>query len=336
MKAKFITLKNKFITATITNYGARLAGLLVPDKDGRLVDVVAGFKTVNAYLKSTTPYYGATIGRFANRIALGKFSLNGVDYQLPVNNGPNSLHGGSGFHSKVWDINEAGDDFIVMHYFSPDGEDGYPGDLEVKVTYRLTDIALEINYEAISQSDTIINLTNHAYFNLNGEGSGNILGHTLQINANAYTRINQYLVPTGQLAAVANGPFDFRLPKTIGQHIDAEHEQLQFARGYDHNYVLDKTNPGDLALAAKATGDLTGISMEVMTTEPGMQLYTGNFMTGNNTFKCGAKDGFRTTFCLETQHFPDSPNHPAFPSTVLKAGEIFKSSSIYRFGANRG
>ncbi|MES2278785.1 MAG: aldose epimerase family protein [Bacteroidota bacterium] len=332
MQAKIITLKNKYLQATITNYGARLTGLITPDKNGNPIDVAAGFATVDAYLKATAPYYGATIGRFGNRIANGQFTLNDITYQLPVNNGPNTLHGGSGFHDKVWEIADAQDQYAVFTLFSPDGEDGFPGDMRVKVVYTLIDNALLIDYEATTKKDTVVNLTNHAYFNLNGEGSGDVLEHSMQINADAYTRVNENLIPTGKLSAVALTPFDFRQPKTIGERIDAEHDQLIIARGYDHNYVLNKTEGQKLSLAAKAIGNKTGISMEVLTTEPGMQFYTGNFMDGTNTFKGGSKDDFRRAFCLETQHFPDSPNQPNFPSTVLSPGGMFKSSSMYRFG----
>jgi aldose 1-epimerase len=332
MQGKFITLKNKHLQATITNYGARLVGLLAPDKDGNQVDVVAGFKSVDEYEKATSPYYGATIGRFANRIANGQFNLDGKSYQLPVNNGPNCLHGGGGIHAKVWDILDAQDQYIVMQVFSPNGEDGFPGDMHIKVTYTLIDNALMIDYEGTTDRDTVVNLTNHAYFNLNGEGDGNILNHTLQINADAYTRINENLIPIGKLAAVAHSPFDFRVAKAIGEHIEADHEQLTIAHGYDHNYVLNKVEGQKLTYAAKAVGNKTGIAMEVHTTEPGMQFYTGNFMDGTNTFKGGSKDEFRSMFCLETQHFPDSPNQPTFPSTLLSPGLVFKSSSMYRFG----
>jgi aldose 1-epimerase len=332
MPAKFITLKNKFITVTLTNYGARITSLTTAGKNGEPVDVVTGFDSVDAYLKAKAPYYGATIGRFANRIAKGKFSLNEIDYQLPVNNGANSLHGGSGFHAKVWDIIDGSDVHATMQLFSPNGEDGYPGDMYVKVTFTLDDNALRIDYEATSDKDTIVNLTNHAYFNLNGEGNGDVLEHTLTINANAYTRIDENLIPTGKIVSVTGSPFDFRETKTIGERIDTPHDQLLLARGYDHNYVLNKIGTDELTFAAKATGNQTGIYLEVHTTEPGMQLYTGNFMDGANTFKGGAKDNFRTAFCLETQHFPDSPNQPTFPSTVLSAGAVFKSTSLYKFG----
>jgi aldose 1-epimerase len=232
----------------------------------------------------------------------------------------------------VWDILDAGDQHVTMQLFSPNGEDGYPGDMYVKVTFSLNDSALLIDYEATSDRDTIVNLTNHAYFNLNGEGSGDVLGHTVQINAHAYTRINENLIPTGKIASVAGTPFDFREAKTIGERIEAQHEQLLFARGYDHNYVLNKSATQKLTAAAKATGDKTGIQLEVLTTEPGMQFYTGNFMDGASTFKGGAKDNMRTAFCFETQHFPDSPNQPTFPSTVLSAGAVFKSSSLFKVG----
>jgi aldose 1-epimerase len=335
MQAQIITLKNQYLQATVTNYGARITGLIVNDKNGNPVDVVTGFKTVDDYLKAAAPYYGATIGRFANRIAKGQFTLNGTNYQLPVNNGSNSLHGGSGFHDKVWEIADVQDQHIVFTLFSPDGEDGYPGDLQVKVVFTLIDNALLIDYEATTKADTVINLTNHAYFNLDGEGSGDVLKHTIQINADAYTGINENLIPTGKLSAVAHSPFDFREPKTIGEHIDANHEQLLMARGYDHNYVLNKTEGQKLSPAAKATGNQTGITMEVLTTEPGMQFYTGNFMNGANTFKGGSKDDCRTAFCMETQHFPDSPNQPTFQSTVLRPGGMFKSSTMYRFGVTQ-
>lgn len=332
MQAKLITLKNKFIEATFTNYGARITGLITPDKHGKPVDVVAGFATVNDYIQATSAYYGPTIGRYANRIAGGKFILNGVTYQLPINNGPNCLHGGGGLHSKVWEITAEQEDRISMRILSPDGEDGFPGDLEVRVTFTIKDKDWIIDYEAATTKDTVINLTNHAYFNLNGEGAGNISGHYMQINADSYTPVDANLIPTGDFEAVANTPFDFRQPETIGQRIDADNEQIKKGSGYDHNYVLNKNHEHELSLAAKATGEKSGVVMKVLTTEPGMQFYTGNFMDGTNIFKGGAPDSRRTTFALETQHFPDSPNQPDFPSTLLKPGSVFKSTTIYRFG----
>lgn len=332
MQARFITLKNKYLQVGLTNYGARITGLITPDKNGQPVDVIPGFDNLQACLNATSPYYGATIGRYANRIANGRFSLNGTVYHLPVNNGTNTLHGANGFHNRLWDVAEGNDQYLTMRYFSPDGEEGFPGDVQVTVKYILNDNALLIDYEATTNKDTVINLTNHAFFNLNGEGSGSILNHRMQINANAYTRINTNLIPTGSIASVAGSPFDFREEHTIGERINAAHEQLQLANGYDHNYILNKNNSKGLTFAAKATGDVSGITLEVHTTEPGMQFYTGNFMDGTNVFKGGSADGFRTAFALETQHFPDSPNQPTFPSTVLSRGMLFKTASLYRFG----
>jgi aldose 1-epimerase len=329
---KFVTLKNKHLEVMLTNYGARIAGLITQDKTGNPVDVVPGFNSVDAYLKATSPYYGAIVGRYANRIANGQFTLNNTVYHLPVNNGPNTLHGGNGFCNRIWEIIDGSDQHLTLRYFSPDGEEGFPGDMQVMVKYILNEDALLIDYEAVTDRDTVINLTNHAFFNLNGEGSGSILNHTIQINANAYTRINENLIPTGSIASVAGSPLDFREARVIGEKINADHEQLKFANGYDHNYILNKTNAKGLTPAARITGDITGITMEVATTEPGMQFYTGNFMNGTNTFKGGATDDFRTAFALETQHFPDSPNQPAFPSTVLSPGMVFKTATVYKFG----
>lgn len=332
MEAQLYTLSNQFIQATFTNYGARITGLITADKDGKPVDVVAGFSRVEDYLEAKSPYYGATIGRFANRIAKGQFSLNGAAYQLPVNNGQNSLHGGSGFNSKIWEVVSTDDTHIAMKYISADMEDGYPGDMTVTVKFSLNDHTLQIDYEAAADKDTIINLTNHAFFNLNGEGSGDVLGHIVEINADTFTPVTENLIPTGALVNLDGSAFDFRQAKAIGRDITADDDQLHFGKGYDHNYVLNKPSSGDLSFAAKAQGEVTGISMETFTTEPGMQFYTGNFMNGTNTFKGGSIDEARTCFCFETQHFPDSPNQPDFPSAVLKHGEIFRSVTQYKFG----
>ncbi|GAB3920134.1 aldose epimerase family protein [Mucilaginibacter myungsuensis] len=332
MEAQILTLENEHLQVNLTNYGARITGLITKDKAGNPVDVVAGFATVDDNLNAKAPYYGATIGRFANRIAKGQFTLNGEQYQLPINNGENALHGGSGFNNKVWDIIDSDEQYAVMQHHSEDMEDGYPGDMKVVVVFTIDGATLRIDYEATTNKDTIINLTNHAFFNLNGEGEGDILGHSMQINADRFTPITGNLIPTGELASLDGSVFDFRSAKAIGQDINADDEQLRFGQGYDHNYVLNKTSEDELSFAAKAIGDITGISVEVFTTEPGMQLYTGNFMDGQNTFKGGAKDIRRTCFCLETQHFPDSPNQPDFPSTVLKHGDEFRSTTEYRFG----
>jgi len=328
----FYVLKNcNNVQVTITNYGARITSICIPQQDN-FVNVVTGFSSIDEYINATAPYYGATIGRYANRIAKGQFSLNGKTYTLPVNNGPNTLHGGNGFYDKVWETGEVTENSIALSYHSADGEEGFPGNVDVKVVFELDDDnQLHIHYEAETDADTVINLTNHAYFNLNGVGSGLITSHMMEIDAEYFTPVNKTQIPTGEIAAVRATPFDFIEPATIGERINNDDEQLKIGNGYDHNYVLDKTSEGALDFAAKVTGDLTGISMEVYTTEPGMQFYSGNFMNGTNVFKGGSKDDFRTAFALETQHFPDSPNQPAFPTTVLKPGEVFKSQTIYKF-----
>ncbi len=320
------------LQVAITNYGARIVSILVPGKNGVIQEVVAGFDSLDGYLNTSEIYHGAIIGRYANRIAKGKFKLDSKEYQLAVNNPPNHLHGGiKGFHDVVWDAEQANDTTLVLHYFSKDGEEGYPGNLKVQVTYTVTkENELKIDFEASTDKTTILNLTNHAYFNLNGIGSGSILNHELQINADHYTPIDQTSIPLGHLQPVANTPFDFRTPTTIGKRINAPDEQLKNGSGYDHNYALNKIE-NELTVAAIATGDKSGITLKVLTTEPGMQLYTGNFMGGENRFKSDVTDDQRTAFCLETQHFPDSPNQPNFPSSVLKKGEVYKSQTIFQF-----
>lgn len=330
---KLYTLSNKNnVKAQFTNLGGRIVSLLVPDSAGNLTDVVVGYNSAEAYQKSTDPYFGATIGRFGNRIAQGKFTIEGKEYQSSLNNGTNMLHGGkNGFQYQVWDANQLNDHTLELTYLSKDGEEGFPGNLNVKVTYTLTDDnELKIAYEATTDKTTIVNLTNHAYFNLNGEGSGNVLDHTLEIFADEYTPVNASLIPTG-IAPVSGTPLDFTQPTKIGARIDEDNQQLKLAGGYDHNYVLNGTKGMGMTHAAMISSDKTGIVMDVFTEEPGLQFYSGNFMAGNNTFKGGAKDDFRTAFCLETQHYPDSPNHPDFPSTELKPGDTYKTSSIYKF-----
>lgn len=324
-------LKNKNgMEAAITNYGGRLVSLLVPGKDGQ-VNVVVGFDSVLQYKNSSEPYFGATIGRYGNRIAKGQFALPGdtAKYQLSINNGPNTLHGGkNGFQYKVWDAKQLNDSTLELSYFSKDGEEGFPGNLNVKVTYSLTaDNGLKCEYQATTDKVTVVNLTNHAFFNLNGEGSGSINGHLLQINADHYTPVDSTLIPDGNIKLVDSTPFDFKTPISIGQRINDKDQQLQFGKGYDHNYVL---NGQGMKQAAKVIGDKTGIVMEVWTEEPGLQFYSGNFMQSKNKLRKGMDD-FRTAFCLETQHFPDSPNEPGFPSTVLKPGETYHTVSVYKF-----
>lgn len=328
------TLKNKNnAEAVFTNYGGRLVSLLVPGKDGKMVDVVVGFKSIGDYEKSTEPYFGATIGRYGNRIAKGKFTLEGKTYSLFTNNGQNTLHGGKkGYQYVVWDAEQPNANTLVLHYLSKDGDENFPGNLDVKVTYTLTDDnELKMDYEAKTDKTTVVNLTNHAFFNLNGDGSGEILNHELQIYADEFTPVDSTLIPTGKLEKVAGTPFDFTKATTIGARINDKNEQLTFGKGYDHNYVLNKTKGMGMYHAATVKGDKSGVVMDIYTQEPGLQFYSGNFMQSKNTFKSGAKDDFRTAIALETQHFPDSPNQPAFPSTVLKPGQVYKTSSVYKF-----
>lgn len=333
-KTSLYVLKNQNgMTAAISNYGGRLVSLLVPGKDGKLIDVVVGFATLDEFSKSSESYFGATIGRYGNRIANARFSLDGRTFVLLANNGPNTLHGGKrGFQDVVWDAKQTGDSVLELKYLSKDMEEGFPGNLNVTVTYTLTsDNGLKIDYHAVTDKNTVINLTNHAFFNLNGLGTGPILDHVLQVNADRYTPVDSTLIPTGKLATVEGTPFDFRTPTAIGARIDDDNEQLRFGKGYDHNYVLSSSKTDSMKHAATVTGPKTGITMEVFTEEPGMQFYSGNFMQSKNTFRGGSKDDFRTAFCLETQHFPDSPNQPQFPTTVLRPGETYSTTSLYKF-----
>lgn len=323
--------------AAFTNYGGRLVGLLVPDKNGKLTDVVAGFKNVMDYKNSTEPYYGATIGRYGNRIAKGKYMLDAKNVTLSVNNGINTLHGGKqGFQYRVFDAVQPNDHTIEFSYLSKDMEQGFPGNLKVKVTYSLTDDnELRMDYEATTDKITVVNLTNHAYFNLNGEGSGTILNHIVKIDASRYTPVDSTLIPTGILAPVAGTPFDFTKPTAIGLRINQKNEQLKNGLGYDHNFVLDNFAYNKFGHAATVVGDKSGIVMDIFTQEPGLQFYSGNFMASKNTFKGGSKDDHRTAFAMETQHFPDSPNESSFPSTTLKPGETYKTSSYYKFSVKK-
>lgn len=327
----FILKNKKGASAAITDYGAHLLGLLVPDKDGKLTDVVLGFDKIEDYKKAHTAYYGATIGRFGNRIAGGKFKMDGKEYTLFKNNGPNTLHGGEkGFDSVVWDAKQTDSATVELTYLSKDMEEGFPGNLKVKVIYALTDDnALKVSYEATTDNNTVVNLTNHSYFNLNGQGSGTALDHLVQIDADGYTPVDTTLIPTGKIEPVKGNPFDFTKPATIGSRIEQDNAQLKAGKGYDHNYVLNKHTIS--TPIATVIGDKSGIKMEVFTEEPGLQFYTGNFMTGSNTLFGGKTDGHRTAFAMETQHFPDSPNQPNFPSTELKPGAVYKTQTIYKF-----
>jgi aldose 1-epimerase len=328
----FYILKNKNgMEAAITNYGGHLISLLVTDKTGKLTNVVVGFDDIDKYKKAMSAYYGATIGRYGNRIAKGHFVLDGKRYDLFINNKPNTLHGGEkGFNDVVWDAKQINDHTIELTYLSKDMEEGYPGNLHCKVTYELTDDnAVKISYEATTDKPTIVNLTNHSYFNLNGIGSGTILNHSVILKAANYLPVDSTSIPLGKIAPVAGTPFDFTKPSEIGSRINDNDEQLKNGKGYDHNYVLDKH---DLNTSiATVTGDKSGIKMEIFTQEPGLQFYSGNFMSGNNTMIGGGKDDKRTAFAMETQHYPDSPNQPQFPSTILKPGEVYKTVTIYKF-----
>jgi aldose 1-epimerase len=333
----FILKNNNNMQASITNYGGRLVSLLVPDANNKPVDVVIGFDSVQQYVASTEAYFGATIGRYGNRIAKGKFKLDGKEYTLFTNNGVNTLHGGKkGFQAVVWDARQTGDSILELSYLSKDMEEGYPGNLTVKVTYTLTaSNELKLDYYATTDKKTVVNLTNHAFFNLNGQGSGTINNHTLMINAEKYTPVDSTLIPLGKNEPVANTPFDFRKPATIGSRIDGKDAQLKNGGGYDHNFVLNTNTGKGLNHAATVVADKTNIVMDVYTQEPGLQFYGGNFMQSKNSMKAGTKDDYRTALCLETQHFPDSPNQPSFPSTVLEPGKVYATSSVYKFSVKK-
>ncbi len=328
------TLRNKNgMEVALTNFGARIVSLIVPDKDGVCRDVVLGFSKVSDYHNPKEPYFGPVVGPFGNRIAKGKFKLDGVTYTLPTNNGPNTLHGGfEGLHFQVWNGRYLSDKAVEFTCLLRDGQEGFPGNREIKVIYSLNDEnELSIDYEGKTDKKTVLNLTNHAYFNLNGEGSGTILNHQLQIFADKFTPVDATLIPTGELKDVKGSPFDFTNLKEIGKDIGQDDEQLRFGKGYDHNFVLNETKRGGYNYACQLIGDQSGIVMDVYTEEPGIQFYSGNFMSDKVTLKNGATDSFRTGLCLETQHFPDSPNQPSFPSTEVAPGQLYKTKTLYRF-----
>ncbi|MGK6352664.1 aldose epimerase family protein [Parapedobacter sp. DT-150] len=325
---------NRGVTVALSDFGARIVSLLVPDRYGDPRDVVLGFNSIHDYLAASEPFHGVTVGRFANRIANGRFTIDGETYYIRPNNGPNALHGGvNGFHNRVWDRRVVYKEKADFYYVSADGEEGFPGRLAVMVKYRLTDDnALVISYRAETDKPTVINLTNHAFFNLNGEGHGDVLDHVLQIQADSYLPVDEHQIPTGAPEAVARTPFDFREPKRIGQDIGQENDQLAKGNGgYDHNYVLRHEALAKGLPVATVTAPLAGIRLEVFTTEPGLQLYTGNFMNGRDTGKQGKPYDKYGAFCLESQHFPDAPNQPDYPSTLLLPGQVFQSETTYRF-----
>lgn len=305
---------------SITNYGGAVTSLKTPDRDGNFGEIVLGFATLDEYVRNPR-YFGALIGRHANRIARGRFSMNGVEYQLPCNNGANHLHGGfKGFDKRVWDMRESGNT-LHLTYYSKDGEEGYPGNLTASVDYTLLDNELRVDYRATTDRDTIVNMTNHSYFNL--RGAGTILDHELTLNADHYTPVSEALIPTGEIRSVVGTPMDFRQEKVIGSDLEA-------AGGYDHNFVVNNAD-GSLRLAARLYEPVTGRVLEVFTTEPGIQFYSGNFLDGSLMGRSGEAYEKYTGLCLEPQQFPDAPNHTNFPSTILRPGEEYKHTSLYRF-----
>jgi len=337
---RYVLSNNKGVEAVVISYGATLVSLKVPDRNGKAADIVLGYDNLDGYEQGKS-YFGATIGRYGNRIARGEFTLDGTLFRLPKNDGPNSLHGGiRGFNKRVWtavDRSRAGAQVLELSYTSLDGEEGYPGTLKVKVTYTLPaeTSELRIDYTATTDRDTVVNLTNHSYFNLSGDLSKEIVEHQLLLQAPQFTPVDSTLIPTGELRAVRGTPFDFTKPAVIGARIDQDDEQLKFGKGYDHNWVLAKAEKTGPRLAAEVFDPTSGRVLQVLTTEPGIQFYSGNFLDGTAKGKGGQLYAHRTGFCLETQHFPDSPNHPNFPSTVLKPGETYRTSTVLRFSSRK-
>jgi aldose 1-epimerase len=342
--ARLFTLENaRGLRVEITDFGGAVVRLFAPDRKGRSADLVLGFDSVEGYAGHGS-FFGALIGRFGNRIAHGRFTLDGVTYTLPTNNAPGGipchLHGGRGYDQVLWEAEPratAAGPALRLRYRSRDGEEGYPGNLAVEVTYTVTaDNGLQIDYSATTDRPTPVNLTNHSYFNLGGAGGEEILAHALTLHASRYTPVNAGLIPLGEMVPVADTPFDFRTPHTIGDRIEHPNEQLRHGSGYDHNFVLDRpavAGTPRLQPAATVFEPQSGRLLEVLTTEPGIQFYSGNFLDGSLLGKDGRRYAKRTGFCLETQHFPDSPNQPAFPSTILRPGETFRSQTVYRFSA---
>lgn len=339
---KLYTLKNQQgMTVRVTNYGAIITSLVVPDRDGNRSDVALGYDRLEKYINAVDkPYFGAVVGRYGNRIAGGQFTLDGQTYSLLKNNGENHLHGGAiGFDKVVWSVEayESGSSggSLTLSYVAQDGEEGYPGNLRVQVRYTLgDDNTLKVDYHATTDKATPINVTQHTYFNLKGEGQGTILDHELMLNADRYTPVDEGLIPTGELAPVAGTPFDFTTAKPIGRDIGESNEQLKRGLGYDHNWVLNRSESAEgLTLAARVHEPESGRTMEIHTTEPGIQFYAGNFLDGRLVGKSGKPYVHRGGFCLETQHFPDSPNQPDFPSTILRPDQTFQSQTVFKFSA---
>lgn len=325
------TLKSGAIEARVTAYGARLVSARTADRAGRMADVVLGFDALGEYLREKEPHLGGVVGRFGNRIAGGEFSIDGATFHIPLNNGRNALHGGPvGFDRKVWEAREI-ENGVEFTLVSADGDMGFPGTLTATARYTLAGDTLRIDYFATTDKATVVNLTNHAYFNLHGDDQGDILDHELELRADRFTPVDANLIPTGELAPVAGTPMDFRKATAVGARIEEDFEQLKLGRGYDHNFVVNG-QAGELRVAAIMTDPVSGRTLTVETTEPGIQFYSGNFLDGTFTGRHGAQYAKRTGFCLETQHFPDSPNHPDFPSTVVRPGETLHSVTTFRFG----
>lgn len=323
---------NDKVKVSVTNFGARIVSLIVNDKAGNPVDVLLGYDTADEFIKNTDNFYGAVVGRFGNRIGNATFTLNGQKYELEKNDGDNSLHGGTnGVYNKVWDVKSHSGESITLEYLSPDGEAGYPGNVTMQVTYKVNaNGGLEIDYSGVTDKETILNLTSHGYFNLNGEGDTTILDHELWIDANKITEVNKSLIPTGKSINILGTAFDFTKPKLIGKDINRSTDQLKYGQGYDHNFELNKKE--GFAEVASLYAPNTGIEMKILTTEPGLQFYSGNFMSDEDPKGKGGKAyPFRAALCLETQHFPDAPNHDNFPSTTLRPGEKYTSKTEYRF-----
>jgi aldose 1-epimerase len=333
-------LSNGNMEVCIITYGGTITSIRIPDSKGQLANVVLGFETLEDYLTKSL-YFGCITGRYANRIANAKFTLNGKDYKLSANDGTGLLHGGfKGFDKKVWKAKEIKTDTqvgIELSYLSPDGEEGFPGNLNTTVTYTLNaNNELSMNYKAITDKPTVLTLTNHSYFNLAGEGSGTIFDHELMLSADHYTPVNAVAIPTGEVAPVEGTPFDFRKMQRIGDRVRSSHQQMVYGRGYDHSWVLNRKNPkdGEMMLAAKLLESKSGRVLEVLTTEPAIQFYSGNFITGTLVGSSGNTYRQSDGLCLETQHYPDSPNQPTFPSTVLNLGETYDTTTVFRFSTS--
>lgn len=329
------TLHAGDVTMQVTNYGARVVSLWTPDRDGKNEDIVLGYETLDRYLNNTGErFLGAVVGPYANRIAKGRFTLDGVEYTLPINNNGQTLHGGlTGLDRVVWDVVSVTDNQLVLSYLHADGEEGFPGNLQIEMTYTLTpENEFRIDYDATTDKPTVVNMSHHPFFNLKGEGNGTILDHVLTINASHTTPVDSVLIPTGEIADVTGTPFDFRQPHAIGERIDADNEQLRNGGGYDHNWIIDRRAEGGIEPMATVWEPASGRTVEVLSDQPAMQFYSGNFFDGTSNGKYGKPQRYRESLALETQKYPDSPNHDNFPSTVLRPGERYTQVCVYKFG----